>query len=343
MLDSDPLVAPPVLLRFGTQVMQALGCSAPVAAEVTAHLVDADLHGVYSHGCFRLLTYAERARAGEYDPGGEARMTQADGGAPLVDGGRGLGIPALRMATDMAVEIALRDHVAAVGVCNVDHTGRLGAFASKAADAGCLAIIFGGGARKECRQVAAYGGAQAALPTNPYAFGIPGGDRGPVVIDFATSSVAGGKVYAAKEAGRPLETGLCIDAQGRPTTDPDACLDGGALLPMAGPKGYGMALMAELLGESIYGEALWGLNWICICVDMRRFRAPSAYRRAAEECLAELRSSPPAPGFARVEVPGEREAALCAQRATNGIPIAAPTLASLRRLGHSLGVDASSL
>ncbi len=343
MIDTDQLVAPAALLHFGTQIMSAIGCSPAVAQEVAEHLVDADLHGVYSHGIFRLLTYAERARAGKYDPAGEAFITQAEGGAPLVNGGRGLGISALRMATDLAIATAKKERVAAVGVCEVDHTGRLGAFAKKAADAGCLAIIFGGGARKECPQVAAYGGARAALPTNPYAFGIPGGERGPVVIDFATSSAAGGKIYAAKEAGRALEPGLCIDAQGRPTTNPDDCLNGGALLPMAGPKGYGMALMAELLGESIYGEAMWGLNWICICVDLSRFRAPSAYTRAAEECLAELRSSQPAPGFERVEIPGEREQALFEKRSLTGIPIPVATLHSLRRLGESYGVDASGL
>jgi len=230
-----------------------------------------------------------------------------------------------------------------VGVANVDHTGRIGAFVKRGADAGCLTIMLGGGSRRDWRQVAPYGGASAMLPTNPYAFGIPGGTQGSVVTDFATGMAAGGKIYAAKMAGRPLAAGLCIDAHGNPTTDPDDYFNGGAILPMAGPKGYGMALVAELLGESILGQAMDGMNWICIAVDLSRFRAASAYRRAAEECLAEMRACPPAPGFDRVEIPGEREAQLRCDHLIRGIPVPPATLESLRHLGRRMGVGVEAL
>jgi len=343
VLDSDPRIPADVLERFGTGVMRALGCNPAIAAEIALHLVDADLCGVYSHGTFRLDWYAERAGAGKFNPGAEPRLVSAEGGALLVDGENGLGMPAFRMATDHLVEIARRDGVAAVGVANVDHTGRLGAFVKRGADAGCLTIMFGGGSRKDWRQVAPYGGARGVLPTNPYAFGIPAGERGPVVIDFATATAAGGKIYAAKMAGRPLAEGLVIDSAGRPTTNPEDYFNGGALLPMAGPKGYGMALVAELLGEAILGEAMDGMNWICIAVDLARFRAPEAYRRAAESCLVELRTCPPALGFDRVEIPGEREQETRAERLKNGIPIPPATLESLRHLGRKLGVPMEEL
>ena len=237
----------------------------------------------------------------------------------------------------------LRNGVAAVGIANVDHTGRIGAFVQRGAQAGCLTIMFGGGSRKDWRQVAPYGGARAVLPTNPYAFGIPGGEQGPVVIDFATGMAAGGKIYAARMAGRTLAEGLCIDAAGHPTTNPEDYFNGGAILPMAGPKGYGMALVAELLGEAILGQAMDGMNWIAIAVDLARFRAPAAYLHAAEQCLAELRACPPAPGFRRVEVPGEREARMREERLSSGIPIAPETLDRLRALGRRLGLGDSCL
>ena len=340
---NDPRLAAASLTRFGTAVMAALGCQPAIAVEIAEHLVEADLCGVYSHGIFRLDWYAERAAAAKFVPSAVPRLVTAEGGAEMVDGGNGLGMPAFRLATDRMLERAKADGMTAVGLANVDHTGRIGAFAQRGAEAGCLTIMFGGGSRKDWRQVAPYGGARAVLPTNPYAFAIPAGERGPVVVDFATGMAAGGKIYAAKMAGRPLAEGLCIDADGQPTTNPDDYFNGGAILSMAGPKGYGMALVAELLGEAILGQAMDGMNWICIAIDLTRFRAPMAYRRAAEECLAELRDCPPAPGFDRVEVPGEREAALRLERLATGIPIPPATLASLRALGVQLGVDAEEL
>jgi LDH2 family malate/lactate/ureidoglycolate dehydrogenase len=336
-------IAADVLLDFGTGILAAVGCQPAIAREVAGHLVEAELCGVYSHGIFRLDSYARRATAGNYCPGAQPSRALAEGGAPIIDGGNGLGIPALRMATDDLISAAKREGVAAVGVANVDHTGRLASFARQGADAGCLTIIFGGGSRKEWRQVAPYGGARAMLPTNPFVFAIPGGERGAVIVDFATSMGASGKVSAARLAGRSIEPGMCVDAEGRPTTNPHDYFAGGALLPMAGPKGYGMALIAELLGEAILGEAKGGMNWICVAVDLARYRAPGAYRRAAEECLAELRACPPAPGFESVEIPGEREAALREQYLAEGIPLPPSTLTLLRKLGERLGVSTRGL
>jgi LDH2 family malate/lactate/ureidoglycolate dehydrogenase len=343
MLDTDPRVAAPTLQSFGTAVMQALGATPAIAAEITGHLVDADLCGVYSHGIFRLDWYAQRHAEGRFDATAEPRLTQAEGGAALVDGGNNLGMPAFRLATDHLIAEARSRGVAAVGIANVDHTGRIGAFVQRGAEAGCLTIVLGGGVRKDWRQVTPHGGARGMLPTNPYAFGIPGGAHGAVVVDFATGMAAGGKIYAAKMAGRPLAEGLCVDAQGRPTTNPDDYFNGGAILPMAGPKGYGMALVAELLGEAILGQARDGMNWIAMAVDLTRFRSPAAYRVAAEECLAELRACPPAPGFERVEIPGEREATLRAERLSSGITIAPETLERLRSLGRRLGLADGAL
>ncbi len=343
MTDAIPRVAASALIRFGTDVMRALGCPPAVATDVAEHLVDAELCGVYSHGVFRLDWYAQRALQGKFDPTATPVLRLAEGGGALVDGGNNLGISACLLATRTLIDEAAVKGIGAIGIANVDHTGRMGAFARMGAQAGCLTIIFGGGSRKDWRQVAPYGGAKAMLPTNPFAFALPGGAHGPVVVDFATSTAAGGKIYAAKLAGQALPPGLCIDAQGRPTTDPDDYLNGGALLPMAGPKGYGMALVAELLGEAILGQAMDGMNWIAIAVNLARFREPGTYQRAAESCLEELRSCSPAPGFDRVEIPGEREDALRAERLSNGIPLPLTTINALRSLAGRLHVSSAGL
>ena len=343
MLETDHRFPADALICFADRFLTAMGCGPGVAAEVARHLVDADLCGVYSHGLFRLSQYADEAGRGRFKPEGEPQLTRAEGGAPLVLGQGGFGIPAMRLAAEEAVRQAQESGTGTVGVAGIHHTGRLGAFAEKAAGEGCLAILFGGGARHDWPQVAPFGGAKGRLPTNPYAFGIPGGRKGPVVLDFATAAGAGGKVYAARAAGRALPEGMCIDANGRPTTDPEDYFNGGALLPMAGPKGYGLALVAELLGEAVYGEMMDGLNWICVCIDLKRFGNQERYAAAAEECLASLRTCPPAPGFAQVEVPGEREAALRQDRLQTGVPLSPGAVTELSAAAAALGVDAGEL
>ncbi|MCP5081395.1 MAG: Ldh family oxidoreductase [Alphaproteobacteria bacterium] len=112
---------------------------------------------------------------------------------------------------------------------------------------------------------------------------------------------------------------------------------------MAGPKGYGMAVVAELLGEAVFGEVMDGLNWICVCIDLKRFRNPSRYKAAAEECLASLRTCPPAPGFDEVEVPGERENALREERKRSGVPLSPGAVAELKTSAAALGIDSGEL
>ncbi len=338
MKETDPRFTAEALTALGVRVLSAMGCREEIAREVAGHLVNADLAGVYSHGIFRLTMYRDWAEKGYYNPDALPEITMTDGGGTVVDGREGFGILALRLAADEAVRQAQEKSVAAIGVVNVGHTGRIGEFTERAAEQGCLAILFGGGARAEWPQVAPYGGAKGMLPTNPYSFAAPGGENGPVMLDFATATGAGGKVYAAKAAGRSLQEGLIIDAKGNPSTNPDDYFNGGALLPMAGPKGYGMALMGELIGEAMLGSSRDGLNWIFICIDMQRFRGGEGYRSVAEKILAEIRDCPPAPGFERVEVPGERERRLRAERLEKGIPLPAETVAELNDTAAALGV-----
>ena len=187
----------------------------------------------------------------------------------------------------------------------------------------------------------AYHGASAAgVSTAPLSIAVPGPDGEPIILDMASGAMSMGQLRLAKQNQTPLPAGLALDANGQPTTDP---LQASIPLPMAGPKGYGMALVAELLGEAILGQAMDGMNWICIAIDLSRFRGRSAYRAAAEACLSELRACPPAPGFDKVQVPGEMEALCRLERLRNGIPIPPNTLTALRALGLRLGVDVQDL
>ena len=320
-------------------ILSAIGCDEETARFVALHLVDADIKGVESHGVMRLIQYVKQADEGYFQPRARPELKENGQGAWLVDGQRGFGMPAIILAVDTAVTQAKKQGISAVGVMNCGHTGRLGAFCEQGARESCLIILFGGGGRGIWRQVAPHGGTKAVLPTNPYAFGIPGGDKGPVILDFATSVAAGGWIYAAKSAGGEVPEGMIVDPDGNPSRDPDDYLQGGALLPAAGPKGYGLALIAELVGEAMLGPVTVDLHWILLAIDVGRYRAPSEFHARAEAILAELRACPPAPGFDRVEIPGERERAIEKKRRSSGIPVPLKTWREIEFLATTLGIN----
>lgn len=318
-------------------ILRVVGCAVDTAEAVAGHLVDASLSGVESHGVMRLMQYVEQFESGYMDPAGRPEVRRNDRGAWIVDGNGGIGIPAMTLAMDHGCAIAKKQGISVTGIVNLGHTGRLGAYGEWGANQGCLNVCTGGGGRRAWRQVAPHGGRKAILPTNPYCFGIPGGARGPVVLDFATSKIAGGWIYAAKSAGALLPEGAVIDAEGRPTRDPDDYLQGGAILPSGGPKGYAMGVMAELIGEALLGPATTELSWLLICIDTTLYRDDGPFQATAEEILQELRDCPPAPGFERVEVPGERERDQKARNlATGGLLLPEQTWRQIKGLAARL-------
>ena len=304
-----------------SDIFERLGCSEITAREVAEHLADTSLCGMESHGLMRTLQYAEQFRSGYLRADAEAEIITTGSGTQEVNGHGGIGIPAMRLAYEHGIATARESGLSALAIRHVGHTGRHGAFADEAAAKGFLTLCLGGGNRHKWRQVAPHGGARGMLPTNPWCAGIPGGERGPVVLDFATSKIAGGWIYAARSAGALLPEGCVIDASGRPTRDPEDYFNGGAILPAGAQKGYALALIAELIGEAMLGPSTTEANWLLITLDVTRFRDAAAMRAAAEAVLDELRRCPPAPGFKRVEIPGERERDYRAQ--SNGI-IAVP-------------------
>ncbi|SDE07368.1 Ldh family oxidoreductase [Ruegeria marina] len=288
-------------------IFARLGCPPETAQAVAAHLVDTSLCGMESHGVMRTLQYAEQFQNGYMRAEAQTRVLDNGRGGMIVDGGGGIGIPTMQRAYDSAMQAAGDAGISALAIRNLGHTGRHGAYADIAAERGFLTICIGGGNRQTWRQVAPHGGARAMLPTNPWCIGIPGGTDGPVVLDFATSKIAGGWIYAARSAGALLPEGCVIDRDGNPTRNPEDYFAGGAILPSGGHKGYGLALIGELIGEAMLGPSTTECHWLLITLDTGRFREGHAMSFAAEEVLAELRDCPPAPGFERVEIPGERE------------------------------------
>ena len=331
-------VMPDTARQIVSDILIAKGCPQAVATDVADHLVESDLSNVESHGVWRILQYADCYDTGYLKPDAHAQLQQNARGAWLVDGQGGIGIPAMRLAVEDAVTRAKGTGLAAVAVQQVGHTGRMGAYAEYGAGQGCLTIIIGGGGSKNWRLVAPYGGRKALLSTNPYAIGVPGGARGPVIVDFATSAAAAGWVYGARLAGTTLPEGILVDRDGHPSTDPNAYFDGGAILPAGGAKGYGLAVAAEMIAEAVLGPVTTECNWLVLTMDCSLYQEPTRLSEIAEDILAELRNCPPAPGFDRVEVPGEREAEARQRNRDQPIQLPSETWNKITILATDLGV-----
>jgi uncharacterized oxidoreductase len=193
--------------------------------------------------------------------------------------------------------------------------------------------------------VAPFGGRARRLGTDPIAFAMPrAGGRPPIVVDFATSVRAEGKVRVARAAGRSVPPGTLIDANGRPSVNPEDYYNGGALLPAEGHKGYALAVAIEGLGGILsgmgpamlpaYGD---GNGMFVMALEIEAFISVEQYQRQVEEMAQALESTPTAPGTEQVLLPGQPELLSAERRRRDGIPIAEATMAELYELAAELG------
>ena len=229
------------LRALATRAIAANGAPLKIAETVADVLVEADLRGVASHGVARLPNYVARAKAGLIDPAAEATIVSDAGGLVILDGNNGYGPTAAMRAVELAVERAAAHGVAWISVRGSNHFGLASAYTQRLARRGCAAIVVSNAPPA----MAAIGGKRPVLGTNPVSIAVPGAEP-PVTLDMATTVVARGKIRRAAAEDQPIAEGLALDADGRPTTDAHAAL-AGTLAPIGGPKGYGLALMIELL------------------------------------------------------------------------------------------------
>ena len=264
----------------------------------------------------------------------------------LVDGKGGFGHYTIRQALYWAIDKAKESNVCCVNFAGLTHMGRLGEFAELAVAADCMVILTSGGGSKNSGNVTPFGGAQPALSTNPIAVGVPTGDDEPFILDFATSIVAGAKVRVALNKGVDVPEGWIVDKHGNPTTNPaDFEEDGGYLLPFGGHKGYGLALLVCLLGglsgrfdparASMGGAFLQVIN-----IDSFTPLGRLSGRRCAHS-LNGLRSTPPAPGFDAVQVPGDFERRSRRERLAHGIEVPEPVCKRIEDWANKLDVSLS--
>ena len=330
------------LNRLAHAILAAAGAPDDIAACVADSLVEANLKGVDSHGVMRLEWYLEQIREGVILPAARPSVERDQAGCALMRGNGAFGIYGMQIAADLAADKARKTQIAAVALTDVGHTGRLGQFAEQIADQGMFAMILGGGNHERWAAVAPYGGAKPLLPTNPYAFALPADRHENVVADFATSAVATGKLRLYRAEGKPVPEGWILDKDGRPTTAAEDFFQGGMQVPAGGAKGYGLAVLAELIAESLLGKPR-EFNWLIIALNLEAFRPLGEFLRSGDAFLDELKAVPPAPGFAEVLIPGEPEHRNAEARGQSGIPVAPEVWRSIEAAARSVGLDADGL
>ncbi|HEU4346472.1 MAG TPA: Ldh family oxidoreductase [Actinoplanes sp.] len=324
------------LEELAVTVLTGLGTPADVAALVARSLVTANLLGYDSHGVRRLEPYAEFVASGQVGPDARPETAWTRGATALVDGHRGFGQAAATMATEVVAGLAAAHGTGMVAVTACNHVGRLGEYVSVLAGRGLVGLAI-------CNAdptVAPYGGRARMLGTNPLAWAAPAGPGAPpLVVDYATSASAEGKLAVALARGEQVPPGVLVDAQGNPSRDPADFYAGGALLPFGGHKGYGLGLMIDVVGGLLSGAGAASLpgydntnGTVIVALDVARFRPLDDFRAQVEELRAELHKTPPAAGFGEVLLPGEPEERVRRDRLANGVPVPSTTWSALTTL-----------
>ncbi len=338
---------PDVVRALAKQLATAVGVPDANAQLLADALVDADIHGVTSHGISRLNIYLRRIQKGLIDPVASLTLDRHRRAVLAVNAGNGLGQVQTLKTMDLLTPMARENGVAVATIRNSQHFGAVSYYCNKAADQNMILL-----ATTNCEPaMSPEGGCQAFFGTNPIAASFPTGKGFHIKIDLATSIVARGNIIAAQKSGKPIPPGWALNVDGEPTTDAGAALLG-TVLTMAGHKGYALALMVEMLSGVLSGSAIGpGVgsmyknmdrqqdvgHFLCL-MDISAFMDVDAFKGRVDGMIDEIKSCRKRPGVEEILIPGERSHRLAVQNLRHGISIDAATLKELQLLCADLHV-----
>jgi L-2-hydroxycarboxylate dehydrogenase (NAD+) len=347
------LFAAEELRDYMTRVLEKAGATREDAAISADVLLSADMRGVESHGIIRLFPYYhDRLRSGMINPAPQMRVMRETAATLALDGDNGLGHPTGYRAMQRCVARARESGAAVATVCNSNHYGIAGYYAMMALSHDMIGLSF----TNAGALVAPTYGRTAMLGTNPIAVAAPSGNELPYVLDMATSIVPIGKVTVFERAGLEIPYGWGIDSQGEVTTDPRQVFYGGALMPLGGTdemrgyKGYGLALLVEILSGVLAGAAfgadvdpdgkrfLSRIGHCFVALRVDAFRPLADFQRDMDALIDQLKQSPKAAGQERIYIHGEKEFARVERSRHEGVPILAEVVNHLVRDGEKAGV-----
>ncbi|MEO8411665.1 MAG: Ldh family oxidoreductase [Propionivibrio sp.] len=342
--DSRPTPAA-ALTAWGVACLRAAGVSEADAQCVADSLVQTSLWGIDSHGIARLPHYLERLARGSIKARPEVVVKETGASTAQVHGGHGQGILVAHRANAVAIELARQTGVGAVGVSDSSHCGAMALYTRPAARAGLVAIAF----THSDSMAAPHGGTRAFFGTNPISIAFPRAGHEPACLDMATTSIPFNRVINARREGHPLPPGVAYDGDGRITTDAEAAR---ALIPLGsaefGHKGYGLALMADLLCGPLNGnpygptisnmftelDAYRHLGAFFLVLDPQRFAGGATLAATVETMAQALAAQPGSP-----LMPGDPELDEERIRRAQGIPIEPVLAQQMREWSARLAVD----
>jgi (2R)-3-sulfolactate dehydrogenase (NADP+) len=305
------------------------------ARSVARALVAAEADGLKGHGFSRVPSYAAQARAGKVDGFAVPTCSRPRPGVVAVDAALGFAYPAIDLAIGELSEVTKGQGIAAAPIRRSHHCGAAGHTVERLAEAGLVALLFA----NTPSAMAPWGGSKGVFGTNPIAFACPLPGRAPVVVDLSLSKVARGNILAAKQRGETIPEGWAVDAEGRPTTDPDAALKG-TMVPLGDAKGAALALMVELLAAGLTGanfaaEATSflddrggppGTGQLIVALDPVALGGEGTLAHCGR--LAEAIEAQPG-----ARLPGARRLSLREAARTSGLSVPDQLLADIRALG----------
>lgn len=326
----------------------AVGLSESDAQKSAQLMSQADLMGQDGHGVFRLPQYIRRIKAGGLNVTPNIRNIEDRTAMALIDGDNGMGHLVMSHATELAMQKASTTGVAWVGARNSNHAGPASLYAMMPLEQDMIGIYVAVGS---ANHLPPWGGTEMLLSTNPIAVAIPSASNPPIVLDMATTVAAYGKVKTAAQRGEMMPEGWMIDRDGNPLTDPCKASEG-FLLPIGGPKGYGLSLIFGILAGTLNGanfgrdvidfnadsKTITNTGHFIIVLDLKAFTDVDRFKEGIDDIWKQMKSSPLLPGVTEIRLPGERLAKVTDERRVKGIPITPEMRTTLSELANELKI-----
>jgi uncharacterized oxidoreductase len=330
-----------------TSIFHAAGCRPDEAERIAVHLVDANLVGHDSHGVIRVPTYEQWLRDGKVFANRTVQVAFENDVIAVLDGQFGFGQTIGEQTMRLGIEKSTRHGVAVIALRNTGHLGRIGDWPLMVAKASRLSLHFvnttGAGIL-----VAPFGGITRRLSANPIAAGVPLQGGAPMILDMSACTIAEGKIRVALNKGVPVPENCIIDSAGRPTTDPRVFYGDppGAILSIARHKGYGLAVLCEVLAGALTGGGCSNPanagrvvnGMLSIILDTSYFQADAAFGAEIQRFIAWVKSSAKATPSGEILMPGEIEERTKVQRLREGIDIDETTWGQIANTAKSVGV-----